>query len=141
MRQVVQHLRTGAIELLELPAPRPGPHEVVVRTRRSLLSAGTERMLLEFGRAGLLGKALQQPERVRQLLERLRTEGIGPVLEGAFNKLDEPLPLGYANAGVVLEAGARVRGLRSGDRVVVSNAPHAGWARVAENLCARIPAA
>ena len=105
MRQVVQHLRTGAIELLELPAPRAGAHEVVIRTRRSLLSAGTERMLLEFGRAGLIGKALKQPERVRLLLERLRSDGVGPVLEGAFNKLDEPLPLGYASAGVVIEAG------------------------------------
>ena len=138
MRQVVQHLRTGAIELLELPAPRAGAHEVVIRTRRSLLSAGTERMLLEFGRAGLIGKALKQPERVRLLLERLRSDGVGPVLEGAFNKLDEPLPLGYASAGVVIEAGTEVRGLRPGERVV-SNAPHAGSARVGANLCARIP--
>ena len=138
VRQVVQHLRTGAIELLDLPAPRPGAHEILIRTRCSLLSAGTERMLLEFGRAGLIGKALQQPERVRLLLDRLRTDGIGPVLEAAFNKLDEPLPLGYANAGTVVEAGADVHGFRAGDRVV-SNAPHASWARVGANLCAHVP--
>jgi predicted dehydrogenase/threonine dehydrogenase-like Zn-dependent dehydrogenase len=138
VRQVVQHLRTGAIELLDLPVPRPGAHEILIRTRRSLLSAGTERMLLEFGRAGLIGKALQQPERVRLLLDRLRTDGLGPVLEAAFNKLDEPLPLGYANAGTVIEAGADVHAFRAGDRVV-SNAPHATWARVGANLCARVP--
>jgi predicted dehydrogenase/threonine dehydrogenase-like Zn-dependent dehydrogenase len=138
MRQVVQHLRTGSLELLELPGARPGPHEVLIRTRRSLLSAGTERMLLEFGRAGLIGKALQQPERVRLLLERLRTDGIGPVLEAALNKLDEPLPLGYANVGIVCEVGADVSAFRAGDRVV-SNAPHATWARVGTNLCAQVP--
>jgi predicted dehydrogenase/threonine dehydrogenase-like Zn-dependent dehydrogenase len=137
-RQVVQHLRTGTIELLELPAPRPLPHELLVQTRCSLLSAGTERMLLEFGRAGLIGKALQQPERVRLLLERLRTDGIGPVLDAAFAKLDEPLPLGYANVGVVADVGAEVRAFRAGERVV-SNAAHASWARVSTNLCARIP--
>jgi predicted dehydrogenase/threonine dehydrogenase-like Zn-dependent dehydrogenase len=138
VRQVVQHLRTGTIELLELPAARPLPHELLIQTRCSLLSAGTERMLLEFGRAGLIGKALQQPERVRLLLERLRTDGIGPVLDAAFSKLDEPMPLGYANVGVVAEVGAQVQGFRAGERVV-SNAAHASWARVGMNLCARIP--
>jgi len=136
--QVVQHLRDGAIELLQLPLGAPAAREVLVRTRRSLLSAGTERMLLEFGRAGLIGKARQQPERVRLLLDRLRTDGIGPVLEAAFNKLDEPLPLGYANVGDVVAVGNAVSELRVGDRVV-SNAPHASWARVSANLCARVP--
>jgi len=136
--QVVQHLRSGTIELLELPGAPPAAGEVLVQTRASLLSAGTERMLLEFGRAGLLGKARQQPERVRELLERLRTDGVGPVLEAAFNKLDEPLPLGYANVGTVAAVGAGVHGLRPGERVV-SNAAHASWARVPLNLCARVP--
>jgi threonine dehydrogenase-like Zn-dependent dehydrogenase len=136
--QVVQHLRTGSIELLQLPRANPGPTEVLVRARRSLLSAGTERMLLEFGRAGLIGKARQQPERLRVLLDRLRTDGIGPVLEAAFNKLDEPLPLGYASVGTVMAVGSDVHNVRVGDRVV-SNAPHASWARVSANLCARVP--
>ncbi|MGH8139422.1 MAG: bi-domain-containing oxidoreductase [Steroidobacteraceae bacterium] len=138
MRQVVQHLRTGSLELLELPLPRPDDRQILIRTRRTLLSAGTERMLLEFGRAGLIGKARQQPDRVRVLLDRLRTEGVAPVLEAALSKLDEPLPLGYANVGTVVEVGAAVRGFRAGERVV-SNASHATWARVGENLCARVP--
>ncbi len=137
-RQVVQHLRSGTLELLELPVPRPNAHEILIETRRSLLSAGTERMLLEFGRAGLLGKALQQPDRVRLVLDRLRTEGIAPTLEATFNKLDEPLPLGYSNVGVAREIGAQVHGFSVGDRVV-SNAAHTSWARVGVNLCARIP--
>jgi predicted dehydrogenase/threonine dehydrogenase-like Zn-dependent dehydrogenase len=138
VRQVVQHLRSGTIELLELPVARPQAHELLIQTRCSLLSAGTERMLLEFGRAGLIGKALQQPERVRLLLERLRTDGIGPVLDAAFTKLDEPMPLGYANVGVIAEVGSQVQGFKAGERVV-SNAAHASWARVGVNLCARIP--
>ncbi len=137
-RQIVQHLRSGEIELLDLPAPHPAAHEVMVRTRASLLSAGTERMLLEFGRAGLVGKALQQPERVRLLLDRLRTDGVGPVLEAAFTKLDEPLALGYANVGTIVETGSAVVSFRVGERVA-SNAPHASWARVGSNLCARVP--
>ena len=104
--QVVQHLRTGEVEVLELAAPSPLAHEVLVQTRRSLLSAGTERTLLEFGRAGLIGKARQEPDRVRLLLDRLRTDGIAPTLEAAFTKLDEPLPLGYANVGVVRAVGS-----------------------------------
>ena len=137
--QVVQHLRSGSVELLQLPSGAPGPREVLVRTSRSLLSAGTERTLLEFGRAGLIGKARQQPERVRLLLDRLRTDGISPVLEAAFSKLDEPLPLGYANVGTIEAVGSAVQEFRPGDRVA-SNAPHASWARVSANLCARIPA-
>ncbi len=136
--QVVQHLRTGEVEVLELAAPSPLAHEVLVQTRRSLLSAGTERTLLEFGRAGLIGKARQEPDRVRLLLDRLRTDGIAPTLEAAFTKLDEPLPLGYANVGVVRAVGSAVHGINVGDRVV-SNAPHATWARVGANLCARVP--
>lgn len=139
VRQVVQHLRSGVVEVLELPSGAPGPREVLVRTSRSLLSAGTERTLLEFGRAGLIGKARQQPERVRLLLDRLRTDGVGPVLEAAFSKLDEPLPLGYANVGTVAAVGSAVQEFRPGDRVA-SNAPHASWARVSANLCARVPA-
>jgi predicted dehydrogenase/NADPH:quinone reductase-like Zn-dependent oxidoreductase len=111
---------------------------VLIRTRRSLISAGTERMLVEFSQANLLQKARQQPERVRQVLDKVRADGLLPTLETVFQRLDEPLPLGYCNAGVVIEAGSEVADLSPGDRVA-SNGPHAQIVAVPRHLCARIP--
>lgn len=98
----------------------------------------TERMLVDFGRASLLGKAMQQPERVRDALRKVRTDGLAATLSAITDKLDQPLALGYCNAGVVTAAGADVDGIRVGDRVV-SNGKHAEYVSVGQNLCARIP--
>ncbi len=95
MKQVLQHLRTGRLELADLPSPCVSPTGVLIRTRRSLISAGTERMLIEFSQANLLQKARQQPERVRQVLNKVRADGLLPTLETVFQRLDEPLPLCY----------------------------------------------
>jgi len=111
---------------------------VLIRSRASLISSGTERMLLEFGRAGWIGKARQQPDKVRQVLEKIRTDGAWATWEAVQAKLDQPVALGYSNAGVVLEVGAGVTEFRPGDRVV-SNGPHAEIVAVPKNLCARIP--
>jgi len=111
---------------------------ILVHTRATLISAGTERMLVEFGKASFLGKARAQPDKVLQVLDKLRSDGVLPTVEAVFSRLDEPLPLGYCNAGVVLEVGSSVRGLRPGDRVA-SNGPHAEMVCVPANLCARIP--
>ncbi len=138
MRQILQHLRSGTMEVAELPAPTLRPGTLLVRTRVSLISAGTERMLIEFSRANLVQKARQQPERVQQVLDKIRADGLVPTLEAVFRKLDQPLPLGYCNAGVVLEVGAGVTDLRPGDRVA-SNGPHAEIVCVPRHLCARIP--
>jgi len=138
MRQLLQNLKTGELEIAELPCPLAGPGTLLVQTRASLISAGTERMLVEFSKANLIQKARQQPEKVKQILDKIRTDGLMPTLEAVFRKLDEPLPLGYCSAGVVLEIGAGVREFRPGDRVA-SNAPHAEIACVPRNLCAKIP--
>lgn len=111
---------------------------LLIASRRTLISAGTERMLVEFGQSNLIQKAMAQPDRVRQVLDKMGTDGILPTLEAVFTKLDEPLPLGYCNAGVVLEVGSSVTGFKPGDRVV-SNGPHAEVVSVPKNLCARIP--
>ena len=138
MKQLVQNLQTGTTEIADVPAPRVRPGHLLVATRRSLVSAGTERMLVEFGQAGLIGKAKAQPEKVRQVLDKARTDGPLATLDAVRNRLAQPLPLGYCNAGVVLEVGRGVEGFAPGDRVA-SNGPHAGVVCVPRNLCARIP--
>lgn len=138
MKQVLQNLRSGATELLNVPAPLARPGHLLIATRRSLISAGTERMLVEFGQANLLAKAKAQPDKVRQVLDKIASDGLLPTMEAVFARLDQPLPLGYCNAGVVLAAGDGVSGYTAGDRVV-SNGPHAEVVSVPVNLCARIP--
>jgi len=139
VKQLVQNLRTGHLELLEVPCPQPARGHLLVQTRASLISAGTERMLVEFGRASLVQKARQQPERVKQVLDKIAADGLLPTLEAVFSRLDAPLPLGYCNAGVVVEVGEGVSGIAVGDRVA-SNGPHAELVQVPRNLVAHIPA-
>ncbi|MEW6269541.1 MAG: bi-domain-containing oxidoreductase, partial [Thermodesulfobacteriota bacterium] len=111
---------------------------ILVRTAVSLISPGTERMLVEFGRAGMLGKARSQPEKVRQLVAKARTDGVRPALDAVASRLEEPLPLGYSNVGRVLEVGARVTGFAPGQRVL-TNGPHAGVVCVPATLAAMVP--
>jgi predicted dehydrogenase/threonine dehydrogenase-like Zn-dependent dehydrogenase len=120
------------------PAASCQPGNLLVATRRSLISAGTGRILVEFSQANLVAKARSQPDRVRQVLDKIRTDGLLPTLEAVFARLDQPLSLGYCNSGVVLEVGQGVTGFSVGDRVV-SNGPHAEVVCVPKNLCARIP--
>ena len=138
MKQVVQSLSSGRIELVDLPVGPPGDQQVLVQTRLSLISPGTERMLLEFGKAGWVGKARQQPERVRGVFEKVRSDGALATIEAVRRRLDEPLAPGYCNVGTVLEVGARVREFSPGDRVA-TNGPHAEIVRVSRNLCALVP--
>lgn len=129
MRQIVESLRDGAVKLLDVPAGGAADGRVLIRSRASLLSSGTERMLLEFGKAGWIDKARQQPDKVRQVIEKMRTDGLLATLDSVEAKLDQAVALGYSNAGVVMETGERV----------ASNGPHAEVVSVPKNLCARIP--
>jgi predicted dehydrogenase/threonine dehydrogenase-like Zn-dependent dehydrogenase len=138
MKQVLQSLRNGVTEVVEVPSPGAGRGRLLIRTTRTLVSVGTERMLVEFGKAGLIGKARQQPDKVRQVFDKVRTDGIAATLDSVRNKLDQPVPLGYSNVGVVVEVGAGVTGFSVGDRVA-SNGYHAELVSVPVNLCARIP--
>ncbi|SRR5579875_1432388 len=140
MKQLLQDLSNGDIRILEVPCPQAAPGHLLVRTAVSLVSAGTERMLLEFGKAGLLGKARQHPDRVREAWNKVKTDGLLPTIEAVRAKLDQPISLGYCNAGEVLEVGAGVEGFAPGDRVV-SNGAHAEAVMVSANLCAKIPPA
>jgi predicted dehydrogenase/threonine dehydrogenase-like Zn-dependent dehydrogenase len=138
MRQIVQHMGTGLTEVLEAPVPSTQAGSLFIQTTCSLISAGTERMLVGFGKASYLEKARQQPEKVKMVLEKIQTDGLITTIEAVQSKLAQPLPLGYCNVGVVAEVGAGVEGFKVGDRVA-SNGPHADMVRVSKNLCACIP--
>ncbi|MCA9074192.1 MAG: bi-domain-containing oxidoreductase, partial [Planctomycetaceae bacterium] len=138
MRQILQSVKDGETLICDVPCPQAGRGRLLIRTHTTLISAGTERMLVEFGKAGWLDKARQQPDKVRQVLDKVKTDGLFPTLEAVRNKLDQPIPLGYCNVGTVLEIGSGVEGFEVGDRVL-SNGHHAEVVCVPQNLCARIP--
>lgn len=131
-------LSTGEVFLDSVPTPALGPHDLLVRSSVSLISPGTERMLIEFGRSSPLEKIKQQPDKFQQLLEKIRAEGLFSSLDAVRSKLDQPISLGYSNVGVVHAVGSSVRSFKPGDRVV-SNGPHSTFVRVNQNLCAKVP--
>jgi len=137
LKQILQSLKTGATEVAEVPVPHVGHGQLLISTSCSLVSAGTERMLVEFGKAGWIDKALQQPDKVRMVLDKIKTDGLMPTLEAVFNKLDQPLPLGYCNVGRVAKVGAGETSFEVGDRVI-SNGKHAEVVSVPFNLCAKV---
>lgn len=138
MRQIVQHLSNGITELVDAPAPTAPSGGLLIQSRISLISAGTERMLVDFGKASMIEKARQQPEKVRAVLAKVSTDGLLTTIEAVRSKLGQPIPLGYCNVGVVAAVGAGVHDFKVGDRVV-SNGSHAELVRVPRNLCAHIP--
>lgn len=138
MKQIIQSFKTGATILEEVPAPQVKRGAVLIQTTRSLVSLGTERMLVEFGKSNLISKARQQPDKVKQVLDKIKTEGLVPTLEAVFNKLGEPLPLGYCNVGRVIAVGEGVSEFKVGDRVA-SNGQHAEFVCIPKNLVAHIP--
>ena len=143
MRQLVQSPRTGELSLAEVPVPACGRTGVLVRTRCSVVSAGTERQSLAFAGKSLLGKARARPDLVRQVAAAARREGVRPALSKAFARLDETAALGYSAAGDVVEVGAEAGGLAPGDRVAAAGAgyaTHAEFNAVPSNLCAKLPA-
>ena len=136
MKQVLQNLSSGDSELVEAPAPLARRGSVLVDTTMSLISTGTERMLVDFGKSGLVAKARSQPEKVRQVLDKVSTDGLMSTVDAVRSKLAQPVPLGYCNVGVVRSG--EYTGILEGQRVV-SNGPHADVVSVSKNLCARIP--
>ena len=105
MKQIVQDIKNGNTILEDLPAPIVTAGQILVQTTRSLVSLGTERMLVEFGKANILQKARMQPERVKMVMDKVKTDGLKPTLNAVFSKLGQPLPLGYCNVGKVIAVG------------------------------------
>ena len=138
MKQIIQSFKTGETILEEVPAPLVKRGQVLIKTTKSLVSLGTERMLVEFGKSNLISKARQQPDKVKMVLDKIKTDGLLPTLETVFNKLGEPLPLGYCNVGHVIAVGDDVAEFQVGDRVA-SNGQHAEFVSIPKNLVAKIP--
>lgn len=138
MKQIIQDLRNGNTILEEVPAPAIKAGHVLIETTRSLVSLGTERMLVEFGKSNLIQKAKQQPDKVKDVISKVKTDGLKPTINAVLNKLGQPLPLGYCNVGRVIAIGKGVEGFSIGDRVA-SNGPHAEYVCVPKNLVVQIP--
>jgi len=138
MKQILQDMAKGGTDIVEAPAPSVTRGTVLIDTKITLISAGTERSLVDFGKASMLDKARQQPEKVKMVLEKVKTDGLMTTVDAVKSKLAQPLPLGYCNVGIVNSAGVDAVDFNVGDRVV-SNGPHADVVRVAKNLCAKIP--
>ncbi len=142
MKQILQNVRTGALELAEVPAPAPAAGQVLVRNAYSVMSPGTEKLALDFARRSLLGKARSRPDLVKQVLGKLQKEGPLPTYRAVMTRLEGPQPLGYSSAGIVLAVGDGVASVAPGDRVACAGAGYASHAEIVvvpENLVARVP--
>ncbi|MEI7449601.1 MAG: bi-domain-containing oxidoreductase [Desulfomonile sp.] len=137
MKQILQNQKTGVTEIAGVPCPQLKAGHVLIRNRTTLISAGTERTVVDFGKANLIEKARQNPEKVRMLLDRLKTNGLLHTVEAATHKLEQRIALGYCSAGVVLDVGHGVTAISKGDRVA-SNGKHAEVVSVPLNLCVKI---
>ena len=142
MKQILQHMNDGKTVVEEVPVPVTRRGTALVRISASLVSAGTERMLVDFAEKNLIGKAAARPDLVRQVISKAEREGLLPTLEAAFNKLDQPMPLGYSSAGTIIETGSGMGEFKPGDRVACAGggyAVHAEYNLVPRNLLAKLP--
>ena len=136
MKQIIQDLKTGDTVLEEVPIPQIKAGSILIKTTNSLVSLGTERMLIDFGKAGYLQKAKSQSEKIKLVMNKIKTDGLLSTVDSVRSKLGQPIPLGYCNAGLVLESG--VDTFSKGDRVI-SNGSHAEYVNIPKNLMAKIP--
>ena len=137
MKTILQNLKTGETIVENAPVPALGAHALLVKTTTTLISTGTEKMLVDFGRSGLIGKIKKQPDKVKMVLSKIKTDGLKTTYDAVQNKLDQPISLGYCNVGRILEVGRDVQGFKEGERVV-SNGNHAEVVRVSPSLCCLI---
>lgn len=143
MKQIIQNARTGKLAQVDVPAPAVRPGHLLVRTTASLISAGTERMVIDFARKSLAGKAAARPDLVQKVIDKARRDGIGAALRAVRARLDQPLPLGYSAAGTIIEVGAGLEGeFRVGQRIAIAGAGvanHAEYNLVPGALAAPVP--
>ena len=136
MKQILQSLSSGEAIVAEIPAPIAENNSILIQSNVSLISSGTERMLVNFGKSNLIGKALQQPARVGEVIAKAKVDGVSATYNAVKTKLDQPITLGYSNVGIVVSE--NTPGFKVGERVV-SNGSHAEFVVVKKHLCAKIP--
>lgn len=142
MKQLIQNIKNGKTTIEDVPAPTPRDGQALVKVSASLVSAGTERMVVEFAEKSLVGKARSRPDLVKQVLDKAKREGITPTLQAAFNRLDQPMALGYSSAGTIVALGKNMQGFKVGQRVACAGANyavHAEYNLVPKNLLTPLP--
>ena len=142
MKQLLQNMKTGKTTIEEVPVPTPRIGQALVRVAASLVSAGTERMLVEFAEKSLVGKARSRPDLVRQVMDKMKREGVLPTVQAAFNRLDQPMALGYSSAGTIISLGDGMESFKVGQRVACAGggfAVHAEYNVVPRNLLTALP--
>ncbi len=142
MKQLLQNLKNGKTTVVDVPVPTPRVGQALVRVSASLVSAGTERMVVEFAEKSLVGKARSRPDLVKQVMDKMQREGVLPTLQAAFNRLDQPMPLGYSSAGTIVALGPGMEGFSVGQRVACAGggyAVHAEYNLVPRNLLTPLP--
>src|SRR6185436_801342 len=125
MKQLLQNIKNGKSIVEDVPIPTPREGQALVKTEASLVSAGTERMLVEFAEKSLVGKARSRPDLLKQIIDKARREGLLTTLEAAFNRLDQPMALGYSSAGTIVALGAGMDGFKPGQRVACAGGGYA----------------
>ena len=116
MKQVLQNLKTGETSIEDIPVPMLHAQSIIIQTQKTLVSSGTEKMLVDFGRANIVGKIKKQPDKVKMVLDKIKSDGLLATYESVQSKLDQPIPLGYCNVGRVIETGSGVQDFKIGDR-------------------------
>jgi len=138
LKHLIQSLKNGNLELIDIPMPSLKKGEILVKNSLSLISPGTEKMMLEFGNANYIDKVRQQPDKAKMVLNKIKTDGLNQTIESVKNKLDQPISLGYSTVGEVLAKADDVSDFSIGDRVI-TNGPHSEVVKVSKNLCAKVP--
>lgn len=142
MKQLLQNIKDGKAEIVDVPVPAIKPGHILVRNHASVVSSGTERMVVEFAEKNLLMKAKSRPDLVKQVIDKAQREGIVPTIQSALNRLDTPMALGYSSAGEVIVVGEGIENIKPGDRVACAGggfACHAEYVLIPKNLFAIIP--
>ncbi len=142
MKQLLQNIKNGQTTIEDIPVPTPREGQALVKISASLVSAGTERMVVEFAEKSYIGKARSRPDLVKQVLDKAKREGIVPTMQAAFNRLDQPMALGYSSAGTIVALGKNMQGFKVGQRVACAGggyASHAEYNVVPRNLLTPLP--
>ncbi|MBP6211305.1 MAG: bi-domain-containing oxidoreductase [Anaerolineales bacterium] len=142
MKQLLQNVKNGKTTVEDVPVPTPREGMALVKISATLVSAGTERMVVEFAEKTLVGKARSRPDLVKQTLDKAKREGVMPTVQAVFNRLDQPMALGYSSAGVIVALGRNMHGFKVGQRVACAGANYASHAEyniIPKNLITPLP--